>query len=79
MAGVAHGTVGWVIPDLQQLGFVHDLQGKRGTRRLFEHERLLNQSTDAYARVLRPRTLIGQYYVPGFEAWKNWPLAEYGA
>lgn len=35
MAGVAHGTVGWVIPDLQQLGFVHDLQGKRGTRRLF--------------------------------------------
>lgn len=79
MAGVAHGTVGWVIPDLQQLGFVRDLQGKRGTRRLFEHERLLNQWADAYARVLRPRTLIGRYYVAGFEGWKNWPLAEYGA
>ena len=79
MAGVAHGTVGWVIPDLQQLGFVRDLQGKRGTRRLFQRERLLNQWTDAYVRVLRPRTLIGRYYVPGFEGWKNWPLAEYGA
>lgn len=79
MAGVAHGTVGWVIPDLQQLGFVRDLQGKRGTRRLFEHERLLNQWADAYARVLRPRTLIGRYYVAGFEGWKNWPIAEYGA
>lgn len=79
MAGVAHGTVGWVIPDLQQLGFVRDLQGKRGTRRLFEHERLLNQWADAYARVLRPRTLIGRYYVAGFEGWKNWPLAEHGA
>ena len=79
MAGVAHGTVGWVIPDLQQLGFVHDLQGKRGTRRLFQHERLLNQWADAYARVLRPRTLIGRYYVADFEGWKNLPIAEHGA
>lgn len=79
MAGVAHGTVGWVIPDLQQLGFVRDLHGKRGTRRLFEREHLLNQWTDAYARVLRPRTLIGRHYVPSFEGWKNWPLAECGA
>lgn len=79
MAGVAHGTVGWVIPDLQQLGFVRDLQGKRGTRRLFQHERLLNQWVDAYARVLRPRTLIGRYYVTNFDGWKDWPTAEHGA
>lgn len=79
MAGVAHGTVGWVIPDLQQLGFVRDLKGKRGTRRLFDHERLLNQWTDAYARTLRPRMLIGRYYVAGFDGWKKWPLQEHGA
>ncbi|WP_332777406.1 type IV toxin-antitoxin system AbiEi family antitoxin [Polaromonas sp.] len=79
MAGVAHGTVGWVIPDLQQLGYVRDLKGKRGTRRLFELERLLDEWVTTYARVLRPRTLLGRYYVPTLEGWKDWPLAEYGA
>jgi hypothetical protein len=79
MAGVAHGTVGFVIPDLQRLGFVGHLKGKRGTRRLFHIERLLAQWTDAYARALRPRTLIGRYYVPTLEGWKDWPLAQQGA
>ena len=79
MAGVAHGTVGSVIPDLQQLGYVRDLKGKRGTRRLFELERLLDEWATTYARVLRPRTLLGRYYVPTLEGWKDWPLAEHGA
>ncbi|MDP3798559.1 MAG: type IV toxin-antitoxin system AbiEi family antitoxin [Polaromonas sp.] len=79
MAGVAHGTVGWVIPDLQQLGYVRDLKGKRGTRRLFELERLLDEWATTYARALRPRTLLGRYYVPTLEGWKDWPLAEHGA
>lgn len=79
MAGVAHGTVGWVIPDLQQQGFVDDLNGKRGTRRLFQHERLLNQWVDAYARVLRPRLLLGRYFAPTLEDWQNWPLPDRAA
>jgi len=79
MAGVAHGTVGWVIPDLQRLGFVADLKGKRGTRRLYNLEQLLDQWVTAYARVLRPRLLIGRYYIPAPDAWKDWPLAEYDA
>jgi hypothetical protein len=79
MAGVAHGTVGWVIPDLQKLGFVDDRNGKRGTRRLFQHERLVNQWADAYARVLRPRTLLGRYHVQTLDGWHDWPLAEHGA
>jgi hypothetical protein len=78
-ACVAHGTVGWVMQDLQQLGFVRDLKGKRGTRRLFQKERLLNQWTDAYARTLRPRTLIGRYFVPTIQDWKDWPVAEHNA
>ena len=79
MAGVAHGSVGWVMPDLQQLGHLRDLAGKRGTRKLFGLARLLNQWVDAYARVLRPRTLIGRYYLPTLEGWQDWPLAQHGA
>lgn len=79
MAGVAHGTVGGVIPDLQRLGFVADLKGKRGTRRLFKLEQLLDQWVTGYARLLRPRLLIGRYYIPTLEGWKDWPLAEFDA
>jgi hypothetical protein len=68
-----------VIPDLQQMGYVRDLNGKRGTRRLFEQERLLQQWVNAYVYTLRPRTLLGRYYVPALEGWKDWPLAEHGA
>ena len=79
MAGVAHGTVGWVMQDLQQLGFVGDIKGKRKTRRLFQTQRLLTQWTDAYARLLRPRTLIGRFYVPTLEGWREWPIKKYKA
>lgn len=78
-AGVAHGTVGWAMADLMQQGFVTELKGKRGTRRLYQGERLLAQWADAYARQLRPRTLLGRYYVPTLDAWQDWPLARHAA
>jgi hypothetical protein len=78
-AGVAHGTVGWVMPDLQQQGFVTEVNGKRGTRRLYETERLLALWVDAYARQLRPRTLLGRYYVATLDGWQDWPLAAHDA
>lgn len=79
MAGVAHGTVGWVMADLQQVGFVKDIQGRRGTRRLYDGRRLLTQWTEAYARNLRPRLLLGRYYIPMIEGWEKWPLDQYAA
>ncbi|MCZ7564347.1 MAG: type IV toxin-antitoxin system AbiEi family antitoxin [Burkholderiales bacterium] len=79
MAGVAHGTVGWVIPDLQRQGFVAELKRRRRGRRLYQRKRLLAQWVDAYARLLRPRTLIGRYYVPTLEGWRDWPLAQHEA
>ena len=78
-AGVAHGTVGWVMPDLQQQGFVTEVKGKRGTRRLYETERLLALWVDAYARQLRPRLLLGRYYVAKIDGWQDWPLADHAA
>ncbi|MEO7742460.1 MAG: type IV toxin-antitoxin system AbiEi family antitoxin [Usitatibacter sp.] len=78
-AGVAHGTVGWVIPDLEQQGFTAKLKGKRGTRRLYRREELLAQWVDAYARQLRPRLLLERYYAPTIEDWKKWPVATHDA
>jgi hypothetical protein len=57
-AGVAHGTVGWVMAELPALGYVADV---RGRRRLINGERLLGQWTEAYARTLRPRLLLGRF------------------
>jgi hypothetical protein len=58
VAGVAHGTVGWVMAELPGLGYLADVGGRR---RLINGERLLDQWTEAYARTLRPRLLLGRF------------------
>jgi len=57
-AGVAHGTVGWVMAELPGMGYLADVGGRR---RLINGERLLGQWTEAYARTLRPRLLLGRF------------------
>lgn len=57
-AGVAHGTVGWVMAEMPALGYVAKVGGRR---RLVNGERLLDQWTEAYARTLRPRLLLGRF------------------
>lgn len=57
-SGVAHGTVGWVMNDLRQLGFLVEVERRR---RLVQAERLLDQWTEAYVRVLTPRLRLGRY------------------
>lgn len=63
-AGVAHGTVGWVMAELPGLGFAAEIAGKR---RLLQPERLLQQWVEAYARKLRPKLLLGRYQADGKE------------
>lgn len=76
-AGVAHGTVGWVMAELPGLGFVAAVGGRR---RLINGERLLDRWTEAYARTLRPRLLLGRFRgaleaIQGQDRWPEGVLA----
>ncbi|HTY61897.1 MAG TPA: type IV toxin-antitoxin system AbiEi family antitoxin [Acidobacteriota bacterium] len=67
LAGVAHGTVGWVMAELPKLGFVAEVAQKR---RLLQAERLLQQWVEAYARTLRPKLVLGRYKTETLDWWK---------
>jgi hypothetical protein len=58
LAGVAHGTVGWVMPELPRLGFVGTL---RGRRRLLNGPQLMQQWVEAYAQRLRPKLRLERW------------------
>jgi hypothetical protein len=59
LAGVAHGTVGWVMAELPRLGFLATVPPHG--RRLVNVEALLAQWVEAYARALRPKMVLGRY------------------
>lgn len=64
LANVAHGTVGWVMPDLIKLGYVVEINKKR---RLVERIELLKQWVDAYTGRLRPKLILGRYDVENLD------------
>lgn len=68
LAGVAHGTVGWVMPELQGLGFIAHVGEQR---RLMNVDRLLRQWTEGYIRMLRPKLVLGRYRAPTLEWWNT--------
>ena len=68
LAGVAHGTVGWVMAELPKLGFAADVVGRR---RLLQPALLLKQWAEAYARTLRPKLAIGRYRTDKEQWWKK--------
>lgn len=75
-ADVAHGTVGWVMTELPELGFVAELAGKR---RLVNRERLLQQWAEFYPRALRPRLALGRFRAETLDWWKTIDPTKYGA
>lgn len=64
LADVAHGTVGWVMPELPRLGFIGTLKGRR---RLLNGPKLLQQWVEAYARTLRPKLVLERWHADALD------------
>ncbi len=77
-AGVAVGTVGWVINDLKADRYIADLGRRRG-RRLIEYRGLLDRWTEAYPEKLRPKQMIGVYEAPNDNWWKGIDIRDFHA
>ncbi|OGW37627.1 MAG: hypothetical protein A2Y97_10750, partial [Nitrospirae bacterium RBG_13_39_12] len=56
---VALGTVGWIMKELKDIGFLLDM-GKRGNK-LTERENLFQRWVTAYPEKLRPKLILGRY------------------
>jgi len=77
-AGVALGTVGWVIRNLKELGLlVERKKGKR--RRLVDRKKLLDKWVEAYNEKLRPTLTIGRYTAPQDYWWQDTDIGNYDA
>jgi hypothetical protein len=78
--GVALGTVGWIMGEIKELGFIID-RGKQGLT-LAQKETLLQRWVTAYPEQLRPKQILGRYKgAPGW--WQQKTLdpvrAQWGA
>lgn len=76
-AGVAHGTVGIVMANLADEGFIIEL--KQGGRRLHNARRLLDAWVEAYARTLRPKLLLGTFRAQAGDWWRQVDAPAYQA
>ncbi|MBL4869027.1 MAG: hypothetical protein JKY67_21900 [Pseudomonadales bacterium] len=77
-AGVALGTVGWVINGLQDAGFIVAKAGKKN-RRLINRKKLLDQWVELYPRKLRPKHHVGNFIANDPNWWKTFNPIPYHA
>jgi len=69
LTDVALGTVGWIITDLKDMGYIVEL-GKR-KRRLRDIKKLFDRWVEAYPEQLRPKLVLGKYITPVQGWWKD--------
>jgi hypothetical protein len=68
-AKVSHGTIGWVMRDLEKERYLIDM-GTRG-RRLTKKADLVKRWTEAYPQQLRPKLLLARYSSRDPDWWKE--------
>jgi len=76
-AKVALGTVGWVMRDLKEAGFLIGTK-KRG-RKLINRRKLLDRWVEAYPENLRPKLLVGRYQAEKDDWWKFTQIQDFNA
>jgi len=69
VAGVALGTVGWIVTDLKDMGYIVEIDKRK--RRLKGRKKLFHRWVEAYPEQLRPKLLIGKYTTTEPAWWKN--------
>ncbi|HEX7153687.1 MAG TPA: type IV toxin-antitoxin system AbiEi family antitoxin [Thermoanaerobaculia bacterium] len=75
-AGVALGSVPIVLDGLTELGF---LMEHKGTQKLIQRDRLLQQWTESYARLLEPTLELGRFSPASADWWRHADLTTHGA
>ena len=76
-AGVALGTVGWVINGLKAAKLLIDKGKKRG-RQLTNYRKLLDRWVEAWPEKLRPKQLVGEFIADDPYWWKTIEIGEFG-
>lgn len=76
-AGVALGTVGWVINSLKAAGLLMD-KGKRQGRRLANYRKLLDRWVETWPEKLKPKQLLGEFVADDPYWWKAIHARDFG-
>jgi hypothetical protein len=76
-AGVALGTVAWLMGDMKEMGYLLNL-GRDG-KRLRQREKLIDEWAGAYARELVPRHEVRRFRAENPDWWQTADLGPLGA
>ena len=69
-AGVALGTVGWVINGLKAAGLV-TVKGKKRERQITHYRKLLDRWVEAWPEKLKPKQLVGEFIADDPYWWQG--------
>lgn len=76
LTDVALGTVGWVLTDLREHGFIYEKKNRQ--RKFARRKDLIEQWVTAYPEKLRPKLLLGRYRAPAHDWWRHAAAMPYG-